>query len=203
MNTWYCRIPGFPEFPVVYENYCKLQRFHGFYAQTVLWLFHSSGTMITNSSEPCLSTCWLDWNTTRTRSKFSPAQNKERVFWLFLALILNQFCISYRMREALTYLTHAYEINATLLKKGEKFAVEQTVITLFRRKCLTVQHYSPAFKTKAKPWQQIIRKKPSVVCLKGIEWERDTAVLQWHGSQRGRRCLHHGWGRYSLPPPDE
>lgn len=42
------------------------------------------------------------------------------------------------MREALTYLTHAYEINATLFKKGEKFAVDQTVITLFRRKCLTV-----------------------------------------------------------------
>lgn len=69
------------------------------------------------------------------------------------------------MREALTYLTHAYEINTSLLKKGEKFAVEQTVITLFRRKCLTVQHFGPAFKTKAKPWQQIIRKKPSLSSL--------------------------------------
>ncbi|XP_056910929.1 ubiquitin carboxyl-terminal hydrolase 28 isoform X3 [Takifugu flavidus] len=47
-----------------------------------------------------------------------------------------------KMREALTYLTHAYEINTTLLKKGEKFAVEQTVITLFRRKCLTALNES-------------------------------------------------------------
>lgn len=46
-----------------------------------------------------------------------------------------------RLREALTYLTHASEINGSLLKKGERFAVGQTAITLFRRKCLTVSLY--------------------------------------------------------------
>lgn len=51
------------------------------------------------------------------------------------------------MREALTYLTHAYEINSSLSKKGGKFAVDHTVITLFRRKCLTVSytHWSNAW----------------------------------------------------------
>lgn len=51
------------------------------------------------------------------------------------------------MREALTYLTHAYEINSSLSKKGGKFAVDNTVITLFRRKCLTVSytHWSNAW----------------------------------------------------------
>lgn len=43
-----------------------------------------------------------------------------------------------RMRQALTYLTHACETNAALLEKGEAFAVDQTVIRVFRRTCLTV-----------------------------------------------------------------
>lgn len=42
------------------------------------------------------------------------------------------------MREALIYLTHAYETNSSLLKKGEKFSVDQTVIAVFRRRSLTV-----------------------------------------------------------------
>ncbi|KAM6907168.1 ubiquitin carboxyl-terminal hydrolase 28 [Xenentodon cancila] len=42
-----------------------------------------------------------------------------------------------RMREALTYLAHAYETNATLLRKGDKHGVDTSLITLYRRKCLT------------------------------------------------------------------
>lgn len=47
-------------------------------------------------------------------------------------------CAFLRMREALTYLAHAYESNTTLLKNGEKRGMEQSVIAVYRRKCLTV-----------------------------------------------------------------
>lgn len=40
------------------------------------------------------------------------------------------------MREALTYLAHAYQDNATLLRGGDRKGVEQTLIALYRRKCL-------------------------------------------------------------------
>lgn len=39
---------------------------------------------------------------------------------------------------ALTYLAHAYETNATLLRNGEKRGIDKSVIALYRRKCLTV-----------------------------------------------------------------
>ncbi|XP_061596355.1 ubiquitin carboxyl-terminal hydrolase 28 isoform X2 [Cololabis saira] len=42
-----------------------------------------------------------------------------------------------KMREALTYLAHAYETNATLLRKGDKRGVDPSNIALYRRKCLT------------------------------------------------------------------
>nr|XP_057942447.1 ubiquitin carboxyl-terminal hydrolase 28 isoform X1 [Doryrhamphus excisus]XP_057942448.1 ubiquitin carboxyl-terminal hydrolase 28 isoform X1 [Doryrhamphus excisus]XP_057942449.1 ubiquitin carboxyl-terminal hydrolase 28 isoform X1 [Doryrhamphus excisus] len=41
-----------------------------------------------------------------------------------------------KMREALTYLAHAYDANATLLRSGEKRGVETSLIALYRRKCL-------------------------------------------------------------------
>ncbi|XP_074528383.1 ubiquitin carboxyl-terminal hydrolase 28 isoform X2 [Halichoeres trimaculatus] len=41
-----------------------------------------------------------------------------------------------KMREALTYLAHAYETNATLLKNGEKRGMDKSVIEVYRRKCL-------------------------------------------------------------------
>ncbi|XP_075888245.1 ubiquitin carboxyl-terminal hydrolase 28 isoform X2 [Nelusetta ayraudi] len=47
-----------------------------------------------------------------------------------------------KMREALTYLAHAYETNATLLKNGEKRGMEQSVIAVYRRKCLTALNES-------------------------------------------------------------
>uniref|UniRef100_A0A672Z071 Ubiquitin carboxyl-terminal hydrolase n=1 Tax=Sphaeramia orbicularis TaxID=375764 RepID=A0A672Z071_9TELE len=43
-----------------------------------------------------------------------------------------------KMRESLTYLAHAYETNATLLKNGEKRGVDSSLIAVYRRKCLTV-----------------------------------------------------------------
>lgn len=64
---------------LLYENGSQLKRFYGFYAQSVLFLFHSSGTMITNSSELCLSICLLDWNTTRTRSMFNTPRTEQQV----------------------------------------------------------------------------------------------------------------------------
>lgn len=42
------------------------------------------------------------------------------------------------MREALTYLAHAYDANAALLTRGEKRGVDTSLIALYRRKCLTV-----------------------------------------------------------------
>ncbi|KAM9347950.1 ubiquitin carboxyl-terminal hydrolase 28 isoform 2-T2 [Symphorus nematophorus] len=42
-----------------------------------------------------------------------------------------------KMREALTYLAHAYETNASLLKNGEKRGVDKSLIAVYRRKCLT------------------------------------------------------------------
>ena len=42
------------------------------------------------------------------------------------------------MREALNYLTHAYETNSALLRKGEKRGVDRSLIAVYRRKGLTV-----------------------------------------------------------------
>uniref|UniRef100_G3QC43 Ubiquitin carboxyl-terminal hydrolase n=1 Tax=Gasterosteus aculeatus aculeatus TaxID=481459 RepID=G3QC43_GASAC len=43
-----------------------------------------------------------------------------------------------KMREALIFLAHAYETNATLLKNGEKRGVDKSLIAVYRRKCLIV-----------------------------------------------------------------
>ncbi|KAK7925104.1 hypothetical protein WMY93_007414 [Mugilogobius chulae] len=42
-----------------------------------------------------------------------------------------------KMREALTYLAHAYDTNSTLLKNGPKRGVDDSLISVYRRKCLT------------------------------------------------------------------
>lgn len=47
-------------------------------------------------------------------------------------------CVCCRLREALTYLAHAYETNTTLLRNGEKRGMDKSVIAVYRRKCLTV-----------------------------------------------------------------
>ncbi|KAM4727355.1 ubiquitin carboxyl-terminal hydrolase 28 [Anableps anableps] len=47
-----------------------------------------------------------------------------------------------KMREALTYLAHAYETNAALLGKGEKRGVNKALIAVYRRKCLTALNES-------------------------------------------------------------
>ncbi|XP_054611538.1 ubiquitin carboxyl-terminal hydrolase 28 isoform X3 [Dunckerocampus dactyliophorus] len=47
-----------------------------------------------------------------------------------------------KMREALTYLAHAYDANTTLLRSGEKRGVETSLIALYRRKCLTTLNES-------------------------------------------------------------
>nr|XP_020454301.1 ubiquitin carboxyl-terminal hydrolase 28 isoform X3 [Monopterus albus] len=47
-----------------------------------------------------------------------------------------------KMREALIYLTHAYETNTTLLKNGEKRGVDKSLIAVYRRKCLTALNES-------------------------------------------------------------
>lgn len=43
-----------------------------------------------------------------------------------------------RVREALTYLVYAYQSNSTLLRNGENRGVEESLIALYRRKCLMV-----------------------------------------------------------------
>lgn len=42
------------------------------------------------------------------------------------------------MQEALNYLAHAYETNATLLKKGDKRGMDKSLIAVYRRKSLAV-----------------------------------------------------------------
>uniref|UniRef100_A0A669BPM6 Ubiquitin carboxyl-terminal hydrolase n=1 Tax=Oreochromis niloticus TaxID=8128 RepID=A0A669BPM6_ORENI len=49
-------------------------------------------------------------------------------------IVASVYC---RMREALNYLAHAYETNATLLRNGEKRGVDKSLIAVYRRKCLT------------------------------------------------------------------
>ncbi|XP_056586724.1 ubiquitin carboxyl-terminal hydrolase 28 isoform X3 [Triplophysa dalaica] len=41
-----------------------------------------------------------------------------------------------KIREALNYLAHAHQDNSVLLRKGEKRGVDQSLIALYRRKCL-------------------------------------------------------------------
>ncbi|XP_051793293.1 ubiquitin carboxyl-terminal hydrolase 28 isoform X3 [Acanthochromis polyacanthus] len=47
-----------------------------------------------------------------------------------------------KMREALNYLTHAYETNGSLLKNGDKRGVDKSLIAVYRRKCLTALNES-------------------------------------------------------------
>uniref|UniRef100_A0A4W6DYQ4 Ubiquitin carboxyl-terminal hydrolase n=1 Tax=Lates calcarifer TaxID=8187 RepID=A0A4W6DYQ4_LATCA len=47
-----------------------------------------------------------------------------------------------KLREALNYLAHAYETNATLLKNGEKRGMDKSLIAVYRRKCLTALNES-------------------------------------------------------------
>ncbi|XP_061608028.1 ubiquitin carboxyl-terminal hydrolase 28 isoform X2 [Phyllopteryx taeniolatus] len=47
-----------------------------------------------------------------------------------------------KMREALTYLAHAYDANAALLRSGEKRGVDTSLIAFYRRKCLTTLNES-------------------------------------------------------------
>uniref|UniRef100_A0AAQ5X9Y7 ubiquitinyl hydrolase 1 n=1 Tax=Amphiprion ocellaris TaxID=80972 RepID=A0AAQ5X9Y7_AMPOC len=54
----------------------------------------------------------------------------ERLTWCL-------FPVCFRMREALNYLTHAYETNGSLLKNGDKRGVDKSLIAVYRRKCLT------------------------------------------------------------------
>ena len=53
-------------------------------------------------------------------------------------VVWSPLCPVCRVREALIYLAHAYQSNASLLKKGERRGVKQSVIALYRRKCLAV-----------------------------------------------------------------
>ncbi|XP_033955032.1 ubiquitin carboxyl-terminal hydrolase 28-like [Pseudochaenichthys georgianus] len=45
-----------------------------------------------------------------------------------------------KMREALIFLAHAYETNSALLTHGERRGLEKSLISVYRRKCLTVSN---------------------------------------------------------------
>ncbi|KAM9780737.1 ubiquitin carboxyl-terminal hydrolase 28 isoform X3 [Syngnathus typhle] len=59
-----------------------------------------------------------------------------RTVFVYLLTGLEQYQHG-KMREALTYLAHAYDANAALLASGEKRGVDTSLIALYRRKCLT------------------------------------------------------------------
>uniref|UniRef100_A0A8C1YI04 Ubiquitin carboxyl-terminal hydrolase n=1 Tax=Cyprinus carpio TaxID=7962 RepID=A0A8C1YI04_CYPCA len=49
-----------------------------------------------------------------------------------------------KIREALNYLAHAHQDNSVLLRKGERKGVDQSLIALYRRKCLKELNESAA-----------------------------------------------------------
>ncbi|XP_071398994.1 ubiquitin carboxyl-terminal hydrolase 28 [Centroberyx affinis] len=64
-----------------------------------------------------------------------------RTVFVYLLTGLEQYQHG-KVREALNYLAHAYQTNAALLRDGEKRGVEQSLIALYRRKCLTALNES-------------------------------------------------------------
>ncbi|KAM6969944.1 ubiquitin carboxyl-terminal hydrolase 28 [Aplochiton taeniatus] len=66
-----------------------------------------------------------------------------RTVFVYLLTGLEQYQHG-KVREALTYLAHAYQDNGTLLKNGEKRGVDQTLIALYRRRCLRELNESAA-----------------------------------------------------------
>ncbi|KAM4619759.1 ubiquitin carboxyl-terminal hydrolase 28 [Polymixia lowei] len=64
-----------------------------------------------------------------------------RTVFVYLLTGLEQYQHG-KVREALNYLAHAYQNNSTLLRNGEKRGVEQSLIALYRRKCLTALNES-------------------------------------------------------------
>ncbi|XP_036379518.1 ubiquitin carboxyl-terminal hydrolase 28 isoform X2 [Megalops cyprinoides] len=59
-----------------------------------------------------------------------------RTVFLYVLTGLEQYQNG-KVREALNYLAYAYQNNMELLKTGEKKGVDQSLIALYRRKCLT------------------------------------------------------------------
>lgn len=64
-----------------------------------------------------------------------------RTVFVYLLTGLEQYQHG-KIREALNYLAHAYETNASLLKNGEKRGVDKSLIAVYRRKCLTMLNES-------------------------------------------------------------
>uniref|UniRef100_A0A8C7WB39 Ubiquitin carboxyl-terminal hydrolase n=1 Tax=Oncorhynchus mykiss TaxID=8022 RepID=A0A8C7WB39_ONCMY len=58
-----------------------------------------------------------------------------RTVFVYLLTGLEQYQHG-KVREALNYLNHAYKDNTMLLRRGEKRGVEQSLIALYRRRCL-------------------------------------------------------------------
>uniref|UniRef100_A0A4W5QKI2 Ubiquitin carboxyl-terminal hydrolase n=1 Tax=Hucho hucho TaxID=62062 RepID=A0A4W5QKI2_9TELE len=58
-----------------------------------------------------------------------------RTVFVYLLTGLEQYQHG-KVSEALNYLNHAYKDNAMLLRRGEKRGVEQSLIALYRRRCL-------------------------------------------------------------------
>ncbi|XP_030638857.1 ubiquitin carboxyl-terminal hydrolase 28 [Chanos chanos] len=69
--------------------------------------------------------------------------NMFRTVFAYLLTGLEQYQNG-KVREALNYLAHAYQSNAVLLRNGEKRGVEQSLIALYRRKCLKELNESAA-----------------------------------------------------------
>ncbi|XP_077448905.1 ubiquitin carboxyl-terminal hydrolase 28 [Stigmatopora argus] len=64
-----------------------------------------------------------------------------RTVFVYLLTGLEQYQNG-KIREALTYLAHAYDANAALLRSGEKRGVDASLVALYRRKCLTALNES-------------------------------------------------------------
>lgn len=68
-------------------------------------------------------------------------------------------CVCCRMREALTYLAHAYDTNVNLLRNGEKRGVDKSLIGVYRRKCLSVSKAAQPGQLEPSLWSLMLLKK--------------------------------------------
>ncbi|XP_058865468.1 ubiquitin carboxyl-terminal hydrolase 28-like isoform X6 [Acipenser ruthenus] len=76
-----------------------------------------------------------DMDMDKYRQKWHEDYSLFRKVFVYLLTGLEQYQNG-KVREALTYLVYAYQSNSTLLRNGENRGVEESLIALYRRKCL-------------------------------------------------------------------
>ncbi|XP_041098219.1 ubiquitin carboxyl-terminal hydrolase 28 isoform X4 [Polyodon spathula] len=76
-----------------------------------------------------------DMDMDKYRQKWHEDYSLFRKVFVYLLTGLEQYQNG-KVREALTYLVYAFQSNSTLLKNGKNRGVEESLVALYRRKCL-------------------------------------------------------------------